>query len=232
MSIDWIRAIGKRDLLLSIAEMLHRNRGMRHLSAYISKEMGVSGRDVGLAQKLMDLGVIKIVDGEAIWDEEAERQARSQLQATAPADTSTAETAIATTVQTHIAQRATLETELLLKAGEAYRRELIAYLIERGERPENWAERNPDEILKEAFNALREMPKLREENDRLREIVSIYEERLDPDIRLQKGIELLTNALILDRIYSSLGIDFLNSKAGKTYLQLIDTFIGGAVIER
>lgn len=229
--IDWSKIDETRKKkLLDIAEMLHRYKGTKKLSGLISKELSVSGRDIALTRKLLDLGVIKIISGQAIWDEEEEFRQKTKQTQKALVDTSVAETAVTTAVQSHIAQRATLETELLLKAGEAYRRELTAYLIERGEKPENWSERNPDEILKEAFIALREVPRLREENNRLREIINIYEERLDPDIRLQKGIELLTNALLLDRIYELFGLDFLNSKTGKTYLRLIDTFIGGELI--
>ncbi|MEM2163697.1 MAG: hypothetical protein QXR62_04655 [Candidatus Bathyarchaeia archaeon] len=235
MSIDWLNiAPEKKEKLLRVAEMLHRYKGtgVKQLSMFISKTLKVSGRDVGLAQRLMDAGVITITEnGEAIWNDETEEKLREEMLANTVIDTSTAKTAVETTVQTHIAQRATVETEMLLKAGEAYRREMTTYLIEHGVKPEEWANRDPDQVIKEAFKALREVPNLRRENENLRKIVQLYEERLDPDIRLQKGIEMLTTALLLDRIYEAFGIDFINSKAGKTYLQLIDKFIGGDIIE-
>ncbi|MEM2292766.1 MAG: hypothetical protein QXX41_05775 [Nitrososphaerota archaeon] len=234
-SIDWSKITPeKKKKFLMIAENLPRYKGIRGSAALISKELGVSGPEISLTRKLIANGVIKISeDGIAEWDEEAEKRLRMQTPPAAPpvGDISTAKAAVESTVQTHIAQRATLETELLLKAGEAYRREMESLLIEQGEKPENWAERNPDEILTEAFKALREAPRLREEINKLKQLIQFYEQRLDPDVRLQKGIEMLTNALILDRIYEQFGIDFLNSKAGKTYLQLIDTFIGGVLIE-
>jgi hypothetical protein len=231
---------------LRIAEMLAG--GGPGLASRITKELRVSGRDIGRARRLVEDGFIAF-DGEgkpffARPVEEAERFLGSRGREgegdaggkergnVGDGASSTAAGAVERVVQGEVASEARARTSQYLVVGKLTSRALRRYAQAKGIPVEEFVEMSGEDLgrtVVEAMDYVTRGKKIEEENRRLREENAFLNRQINPLGRLQIATEFLYRFLEFMAAAKVLGLNLRSSPVIGYYQQLLDGILVGEV---
>lgn len=220
-------------LLLSICRIWKENPKYQGITPYISKKLKVKGSTVGKAIRYAKQGIIKFREGnEPYFAIPYPEIARVEKVEEAEQDTANilAKQARKTFLDLEVA-----ETEDNVKQtymlGRATKQAVLPWATKHGITPQGLRKIPIEDLIPEALDKMDKYNDVVAENKGLKNRIAFYEERLDPDIRLEKGLEMITNAMVLQEFYGEMGIDFLKTPAGQTYARGIDKYLTGVQVE-
>lgn len=227
---------------LKIAGML--TSGGPGLASRITKELRVSGREVGKARRLLREGFIAFDEGgEALLHEalrgrrgfhrggkgslrgEGRRGGGSRAEATA-------EGAVDRVVQGEVASEAKARTSQYLVVGKMVSRALRGYAQKKGMPMEEFLEMSGEELggtVVEAMEYVTRAKGIEEENRRLREENAFLNRQMDPLGRLEIATEFLLRFLNFMAAAKVLGVNLRNSPAVEYYQKLLDGILVGEI---
>lgn len=221
---------------LRIAEMLAG--GEPGLASRITRELGVSGRDIGRARRLVGEGFIAF-DGEgrpffARPAEEAERLLGSggRERGVGGGASSTAEGAVERVVQGEVASEARARTSQYLVVGRLVSKALRRYAQAKGIPVEEFVEMSGEDLGKtvvEAMDYLTRAKRIEEENRKLREENAFLSHQIDPLGRLQIATDFLYRFLEFMAAAKVMGLNLRNSPVIGYYQQLLDGILVGEI---
>ena len=222
---------------LRIAEMLAK--GGPGVASRITKELKVSGRDVGKAERLMEDGFIAFgEDGKPYYArpvEEAERflQSGGKVEReVGDGASSTAEGSVDRVVQGEVASEARARTSQYLVVGKLTSKALRKYAQAKGIPVEEFVEMSGEELGKtvvEAMEYLTRAKRIEEENRKLREENAFLNHQINPLGRLQIATDFLYRFLEFMAAAKVLGLNLRNSPAVEYYQKLLDGILVGGV---
>lgn len=217
----------------------------------IIKELGVSPHDIKTTRWLLDngymafdqkLGVFKLT--RPVQEIENELKKRRYLKKIAELETGEERTVhdaiednlpeqaavreIDRTVKEEIAAKAKAWTEEDLKTGKVLRDWYWKYAVKHlGMSPEQAMNVELDKLLPEVFRKAMEYDKLIDDYRELVEKYNAIAGMLDPIVRLDRGIELLSRVIELVTVLSFLGIDVSQTPIIEYYTNLVEHLIMG-----
>jgi hypothetical protein len=138
-----------------------------------------------------------------------------------------AETEVASTVQQEIAAESKTQTEQFLILGKKIWEAFTAYASKKGYDLSKIKDIPIHEFVLNSLTKADEYEKLSEEYKEAVEALNFYQSRTDPIVRLEQGIQMLKEFLEMALMMDALGIDIIDSEAGKFYADLIQDYLMG-----
>jgi hypothetical protein len=219
----------RKQLYLEVAKMLKIGAPVSE----ISSGLGISGHMIKNTKRLIEAGYITYgEDGEPVFVgdvKEAEmylatyQKQERRFKRTIVADMSmeAPEAIVASTVQEKTADEAKKRTEAKLTVGE-----VAIYVLEQlrkdGFDPSEYP---PEKIIPEMYQAWKELPKLREQLETLKETVEYYEKEYSPIEHARNILKLMNEAAMAVAVLKKAGFKLTRESAPvKLYNHLVNEY--------
>jgi hypothetical protein len=143
--------------------------------------------------------------------------------------TDVAESEVASTVQQEIAAEAKTTTEEKIVLGKILDKEIIEPLYREGLLTSSELKDKVATAQKivELIRKGKDYEKLAEQYEEAVEALNFYRSRTEPMVRLEVGTQMLTQFLEMALLMEELGVDIIDSEAGKFYADLIQDYLMG-----
>jgi hypothetical protein len=141
--------------------------------------------------------------------------------------TDVAETEVASTVQQEIAAESKTTTEQYLILGKKIWEAFAAWASKKGYDLSKIKEMPIHEFVLDSLTKADEYDKLAKDYEEAVEALNFYRSRTDPIVRLEIGTQMLAQFLEMALLMEELGVDIIDSEAGKFYADLIQDYLIG-----
>ncbi len=138
-----------------------------------------------------------------------------------------AENEVAATVQKEIAAESKTATEQYIILGKKIWEAFAAWASRKGYDLSKIREMPIHEFVLDSLQKADEHDKLVEKYEEAVEELNFYKSRTDPIVRLERGIEMLKDFLEMAVLMDALGVDIIETEAGRYYADLIQSFLVG-----
>lgn len=231
------------DKYLAIAKALRDTKGKVGAVKFITGALKVSGRDVGKTKKLIEMGLIRYArDGypEFTVSEEKVLEVLGEMKKTKrpppPPPPSVEELtsrvedesarSVTEAVVAEVAREASERAQQYINLGKAVRELVVKHAPSLGYTPEQISSGvDIDKLVREALSYLAIGKDLEEENKRLRSALAFYVSRLDPVVRLERAMELLTRFAEFALLADALGFDVERMPLAKRYEEMVSKYL-------
>ena len=138
-----------------------------------------------------------------------------------------AEEEVATTVQQEIAAESKSQTQQYIILGKKIWESFAAFASKKGLNLSKLKDVPIHEVVLDAMTKAEEYDRLADRYKETVEALNFYQSRTDPLIRLERGIDMLTQLLQFALLMDGLGIDVLESDVGQFYASTIERYLMG-----
>lgn len=138
-----------------------------------------------------------------------------------------AESEVAATVQKEIAAESKTQTEQFLILGKKIWEAFAAWASKKGYDLSKIKEIPIHEFVLDSLTKADEYEKLSKEYEEAVEALNFYQSRTNPIVRLEQGIQMLKEFVEMALLMDALGVDIIDSEAGKFYADLIQNYLVG-----
>jgi hypothetical protein len=138
-----------------------------------------------------------------------------------------AEEEVATTVQQEIAAESKSQTQQYIILGKKIWEAFAAHASKKGLDLSKLKDLPIHEVVLDAMAKSDEYDKLAKAYEETVEALNFYQSRTEPLVRLERGIEMLTQFLQMALLMDQLGVDILDSDVGAYYSQHIEKYLMG-----
>jgi hypothetical protein len=150
-----------------------------------------------------------------------------------PSGKELAEEEVATTVQQEIAAEAKTTAEEKIVLGKILDKDIIEPLYREGLlTPSELKDKLATaEKIRELIRKGKDYEKLTEEYEEAVEALNFYRSRTDPIVRIEQGMEMLSNFLEMAMLMKLFGVDIVRSEVGEYYAGLIEDYLLGRPVK-
>jgi hypothetical protein len=141
--------------------------------------------------------------------------------------TDVAEAEVAATVQQEIAAESKTSTEQYIVLGKKIWEAFAAWASKKGYDLSKIKETPIHEFVLDSLAKADEYDKLAEAYREAVEALNFYQSRTEPLVRLERGIEMLTQFLQFAVLMDALGVDVIESDVGRFYASHIENYLMG-----